>query len=103
MTTLDRRTFLKGAGVIGAASLAGPMISKEWAFAKGPLGTPPTPLRHIVIDCQENRSFDHYFGEASFVGSYGIPAGYSQPDGNGAPSSRTVSPTCPRPTSAIRG
>src|SRR5436190_11430331 len=83
MTTLDRRTFLKGAGVLGAASLAGPVISKDWAFAKGPLGSPPTPLEHVVIDCQENRSFDHYFGAASFAGPYGIPAGYSQPDGNG--------------------
>jgi phospholipase C len=83
MTTLNRRTFLKGAGVIGAASLAGPVISKDWAFAKGPLGTPPTPIEHILIDCQENRSFDHYFGYASFAGSFGPPDGYSQPDGNG--------------------
>ncbi len=37
----------------------------------------------MVIDCQENRSFDHYFGHAPWVGKYGIPEGYSQPDGNG--------------------
>ena len=83
MTTLNRRTFLKGAGVLGAASLAGPVISKDWAFARGPLGTPATPIEHILIDCQENRSFDHYFGYAPFAGSFGPPAGYSQPDGNG--------------------
>jgi len=83
MTTLNRRTFLKGAGVLGAASLASPIISKDWAFAKGSLGTPTTPIEHVLIDCQENRSFDHYFGYAPFAGSFGPPTGYSQPDGNG--------------------
>ena len=39
----------------------------------------------MIIDCQENRSFDHYFGFAPQVqaAGYGPPAGYSQPDGNG--------------------
>ena len=83
MTTLNRRTFLKGVGVLGAASLAGPAISKDWAFARGPLGTPTTPIEHILIDCQENRSFDHYFGYAPFAGTFGPPAGYSQPDATG--------------------
>jgi len=32
---------------------------------------------------QENRSFDHYFGFAPFAGSFGVPPGYSQPDGQG--------------------
>ena len=32
---------------------------------------------------QENRSFDHYYGFAPFVGAYGVPAGYKQPDGQG--------------------
>ena len=32
---------------------------------------------------QENRSFDHYYGFAPFVGTYGVPAGYKQPDGQG--------------------
>jgi phospholipase C len=79
---LSRRTFLKGAGLIGASSLAAPVIGKDWAFAHT-LGAPPTPLEHIIIDCQENRSFDHYFGYAPFAGSFGPPAGYAQPDGSG--------------------
>jgi phospholipase C len=37
----------------------------------------------VVISCQENRSFDHYYGFAPFVGTYGVPDGYFQPDGNG--------------------
>jgi phospholipase C len=83
MTTHTRRTFLKGAGVLGAATIATPVISKEWAFAKGPLGSPATPLEHIVIDCQENRSFDTYYGYAPFAGAFGPPKHYAQPDGNG--------------------
>jgi phospholipase C len=79
---LTRRTFLKGAGVVGAASLAGPIVGKDWAFARN-LGSARTPIEHIVIACQENRSFDHYFGYAPFAGSFGPPAGYSQPDGSG--------------------
>ncbi len=41
------------------------------------------PLRTIVIDCQENRSFDHYFGFAPWIGPYGVPQGWGQPDGQG--------------------
>jgi phospholipase C len=40
-------------------------------------------LRHVIIDCQENRSFDHYYGFAPFAGSVGVPPGYFQPDGAG--------------------
>src|SRR6058998_3323522 len=79
---VPRRTVLKGAAALGAAGLAGPLVSRNWSFVKA-LGDPPTPLEHVIIDCQENRSFDHYFGFAPFVGAYGVPAGYSQPDGQG--------------------
>jgi hypothetical protein len=39
-------------------------------------------LRHLVISCQENRSFDHYFGYAPQVQArrLGPPRGYTQPD-----------------------
>ena len=38
-----------------------------------------------MIACQENRSFDHYYGYAPQVQAAGLgpPAGYTQPDGNG--------------------
>ncbi len=39
------------------------------------------PIENVLICCNENRTFDHYFGKAPFVGPYGIPAGYSQPGG----------------------
>jgi len=46
------------------------------------------PIDTIVVDCQENRSFDHYYGFAPFVGRHGVPHGYTQPDGAGG----TVAP-----------
>src|SRR5438874_279006 len=40
-------------------------------------------IKHIVIACQENRSFDTYFGSYEKARNFGIPAGYSLPDGKG--------------------
>ena len=81
---IDRRTVLKGAGALGIAGLAGPLLPAVEALASsngGRSGT--TPLNHIVVDMHENRSFDHYYGFAPFAGSFGVPPGYSQPDGRG--------------------
>ena len=43
-----------------AAALGGPDLA-NWPTA--------TPIKHVVILCQENRTFDHYFG--SFADSFG--------------------------------
>ncbi|MGH2915811.1 MAG: phospholipase C [Solirubrobacteraceae bacterium] len=40
-------------------------------------------MAHVVVDCQENHSFDNYYGYAPWVGHHGVPRGYSQPDGKG--------------------
>ncbi|MDP9226360.1 MAG: twin-arginine translocation signal domain-containing protein [Actinomycetota bacterium] len=80
--TISRRGFVKGAVALGAAGLAGPLGTKPWAFA-GTRHSASPPIEHVIIDCQENRSFDHYFGFAPFAGRFGPPPGYSQPDGNG--------------------
>jgi phospholipase C len=42
------------------------------------------PIQHVIVCCQENHSFDHYFGSyAAVPAGYGIPAGFTQPDGSG--------------------
>lgn len=46
------------------------------------------PIGHILIASQENHSFDTYFGYYPRAGAYGVPHGYSQPDGHGG----TVTP-----------
>src|SRR5260221_12302312 len=81
---ITRRTFLTGAAALGAAAAAGPVLSTGRAVAGGisrPAGV--TPIEHVIIDCQENRSFDHYYGFAPFAGSYGVPPRYSHPNGQG--------------------
>ena len=78
--TIGRRTLLKGAGALGLAGLAEPWLSAIEAMAGK---RPASPIKHVIVDMQENRSFDHYYGYAPWAGSFGVPAGYSQPDGNG--------------------
>jgi phospholipase C len=82
---ITRRGFIKGAGVLGAAGLAGSLVPAAARATGRPVRrrSSPTPLRHVIIDCQENRSFDHYYGFAPFAGRFGPPPGYSQPDGHG--------------------
>jgi phospholipase C len=49
-----------------------------------------SPIEHVIVCCQENHSFDSYFGsQAGLPAGYGIPAGFTQPDGQGG----TVAPT----------
>jgi phospholipase C len=75
--TLTRRTFLERAAVAGVA-LAGLPEAKPTRRQKG-------PLEHIVVACQENRSFDQYFGYAPAVQArgFGPPSGYTLPDASG--------------------
>jgi phospholipase C len=83
---LTRTEFLRGAAVAGVTIAGGTLWATAPAAARA-RRTPAveTPLEHVVIACQENRSFDHYFGYAPQVqaAGFGPPAGYSQPDGQG--------------------
>jgi phospholipase C len=100
-TPIGRRDFLKGAGAVGLAGLAAPLLS--CAVGSSALSTPrparssTTPINHVIVSMQENRSFDHYYGYAPFAGSYGVPGGYKVPDGKGAlvAPSHLTSPSTP--------
>src|SRR5438876_7822098 len=41
------------------------------------------PISHVLIACQENRTFDTYFGRYPRAGNFGFPSNYTQPDGTG--------------------
>jgi len=74
--TISRRTFLKGAAA-GGVALAGGAL---WTTAIHPrrVHAVETPIRHVIVAVQENRSFDHYFGYAPRVQAAGFgppPAG----------------------------
>ena len=88
---IERRAFLKGAGALGLAALVAPLNAclpsgpASPAASRSPaFGPRTTPIKHVIVDVQENRSFDHYYGYAPFVGKYGVPSGFKQPDGYGA-------------------
>src|SRR5262249_50090686 len=84
-TEVSRRTLVKGAAALGAATLLGQAFpGRSYAASPGPAAA-LTPLQHIVICAEENRSLDHYYGFASWIGSYGVPAGGNQPNGAGGP------------------
>lgn len=69
----SRRQFLQQAAGAGLASLARPAMAQR-AQALPPRGTGIPQVKHIICLCQENHSFDHYFGAYS-----GLPAGYGTP------------------------
>jgi len=87
--TVTRRTLLRHAGAAGLA-VAGGTLWKTAAAAAQARRTPrvDTPIKHLVIACQENRSYDHYFGMRLGSAGFGPAPGYTQPDGNGG----TVAP-----------
>jgi phospholipase C len=82
-SAFTRRTFLRRGG---AAVLGGTLWPTAPAAARARRsGRSGTPIEHLVVSCQENRSFDHYFGYAPQVQAkgYGPPPGYTQPDAGG--------------------
>src|SRR5437660_10675211 len=82
---LTRRSFLQRAGIGGAALIGGTLWPKIMAAGTPRPQSGRLALNHVIISCQENRSFDHYFGYAPQVqhAGFGPPTGYSQPDGTG--------------------
>jgi len=81
-----RGAFLRKTGAAGLAVGGAALWATAPAAARaGRYGKAQTPLRHIVISCQENRSFDHYFGYAPQVqaAGFGPPPGYTLPDASG--------------------
>jgi phospholipase C len=79
----SRGRFLEKSGAAGIAVLGGTLwaTAPAAAQARRPGGN-RAPIRHLIISCQENRSFDHYFGYAPQVQArrFGPPPGYTQPD-----------------------
>ncbi len=86
----SRRSVLQTLGALASAGLVLDACgSTETSVTPTPSGPDSIEsIKHIVIACQENHSFDTYFGYYPKSGNFGIPAGYSQPDGKGG----TVTP-----------
>ena len=82
----SRRELFERGGVAGVALLGGTLWATAPAAARArSVSGREGPIRHIIVSCQENRSFDHYFGFAPQVKrrGFGPPAGFTQPDAAG--------------------
>lgn len=81
----NRREFIKKAALLASATgLSGvlpPSIQKALAIDPPP-GTSWLDAEHVVILMQENRSFDHSFGNLKGVRGYRDPRAITLPDGN---------------------
>ncbi len=88
----SRRRMLQKLGALAGAGLALDAgiftINKVRASMLHGNINAANPVKHVLIACQENRTFDEYFGYYPRAGKFGIPAHYSQPDGKGG----TVTP-----------
>src|SRR6202521_2240254 len=81
-----RRSFLKKSALAGAVVVGGALLPAVAVSAanKGP-NRRRSPIKHVIVSCQENRSFDHYFGYERHVQAlgFGPPRVYTQPDASG--------------------
>src|SRR5260221_8107061 len=80
----SRRHMLRHLGLFAGATLAldAGIVTVSSTMASVPR-TDANPIKHILIACQENRTFDEYYGYYPRAGEFGVPANYAQPDGNG--------------------
>lgn len=87
----SRRRFLRDAALIGAAGLTAAAMPEatEARRAVAASRSEELPIDHVIIACQENRSFDHYYGYYPNADSFGVPPGFTVPDGHGG----TVAPS----------
>jgi len=68
MTRLDRRSFLMAAA---ATATLPPVLARAAAIDAHVRTGTIKDVEHVVILCQENRSFDHYFGAMAGVRGFG--------------------------------
>jgi phospholipase C len=78
----SRRKVLRQLGMLAGMSLA---LDTCGGDKPSPTSTSIelNTIHHVIIACQENRTFDTYFGHYPRAGKFGIPFNYSQPDGKG--------------------
>jgi phospholipase C len=83
MSEITRRRLLggaaAGAGGLIASSVLPPALAR--AAAQGPRKGSLRDVKHVVVQMQENRSFDHYFGTLGGVRGFGDPAAITQANG----------------------
>src|SRR2546421_11030895 len=85
-TPQSRRSVLRQLGALAGVSLALNACSTPPSTnpVQGPTASGPAridSIKHIVFACQENRTFDNYFGYYPKAGKFAVPPAYSHPNG----------------------
>src|SRR5437588_6119066 len=78
----SRRSVLRRFGTAAGVGLTLGACSSIPSAAPTPT-TSSKSIDHVLIACQENHTFDNYFGRYPRAGKFGIPSNYTQPDGHG--------------------
>src|SRR5258708_582149 len=81
MVTVDRRTFLKLAGVPALGAALPIDLSKALSIPAHHRTGSIEDVEHVVFLMQENRSFDHYFGAMRGVRGFDDPHPVVLPSG----------------------
>lgn len=79
----SRRAALRTLGTLAGMSIALGACDSPTPPPPGPIKGDIDSIKHVLIACQENRTFDVYFGHHPKAGAFGMPANFSQPDGKG--------------------
>src|SRR5712691_4252708 len=78
----SRRAALRTLGILAGMSFALSACDTEISAPTGLKGSLES-ITHVLVACQENRTFDAYYGYYPRAGAFGIPANYTFPDGKG--------------------
>src|ERR1700694_3430278 len=79
----SRRAALRTIGTLAGMSFALEACDSQNKIPAGPIKGNSDSIEHVLIACQENRTFDSYFGHYPKAGAFAMPANYTQPDGKG--------------------
>jgi phospholipase C len=81
----SRRKTLKQLGTVAGMSIAlnAGLLATTNTTASAHGDSTQNPIQHVLVACQENRTFDNYYGYYPNAGSFGVPENYAQPDGKG--------------------
>jgi phospholipase C len=79
----SRRAALRTIGTLAGMSFALGACDSQNKVPAGPIKGNSESIRHVLVACQENRTFDNYYGHYPKAGAFAMPATFSVPDGKG--------------------
>ena len=79
----SRRAALRTIGTLAGMSFVLGACDSSYKPPAGPIKGNSESITHVLVACQENRTFDTYYGHYPKAGGFAMPANYSLPGGKG--------------------